>query len=104
MKPYIQIYMIDNGYLAQEMATDGTVYRAVYLKDINMETLLSMAATDHEAVLRGIIRSADGKIAAIKAVRTYIRTNNMDRSDGLKDVKDFVEAVRSDWPISQWRA
>lgn len=101
MKEYITIYMIDNGFLAVEKDHDGQPFRSVYLKDINMDQLVGLQEVDHEAVLRALIKTADGKIAAIKAVRTYIRSYGLDRSDGLKDVKDYVEALRSDWP-SQW--
>jgi len=95
MKKYITIYQIDNGYLAQEHTADGDVFRAVYLKDVDLDRLVNMHE-DHEAMLRSLVMSMpdNGKITAIKAVREYIRTHKLDRSDGLKDVKDYVESIR----------
>ena len=100
MKQFITIYMIDNGYLALENANDGSVFRSVFLEQINMDQLLELQP-NNDKILRAIIMSADNKINAIKAVRNYIRNNGNFRSDGLKDVKDYVELIRSDW-TSQW--
>ena len=87
MKKYITIYMLENGYLAQEHTDTGGVFRSVFLKDISIDRLLSFSH-DHQT--------------AIKAVRTYIRDNHVDMSDGLKDVKDYVESVR-EWPYPACR-
>jgi hypothetical protein len=102
MKKYITIFMLENGYLAQEHTDTGGVFRSVYLKDISIDRLLLLTG-DHGAVLKAIVMSAERKIPAIRAVREYIREQGLvDRSDGLKDVKDYVESIRSDWPNTGW--
>jgi hypothetical protein len=107
MKKYITIFMLENGYLAQEHTDTGGVFRSVYLKDISIDRLLSFTgdhiAIDHEAVLRSLVGTFDDdlKITAIKAVRNYCIDNKYDAYRGLKDAKDYVESSRPRW-ASRW--
>ena len=101
MKTVATVSQIENGFLVTEYETG----RTFYLKEFTMDLLQTVAPkmVDHEAAIRVIIFGTDGnaKIQAIKAVRDYCINNNYDKYRGLRDAKDYVEAVRNDW-YSQW--
>lgn len=95
MKAIAVVFQIDNGYLIVEEDT----HRTLYLKDFSFEALTADPPVDHERVLRELVFAIpeSQKIAAIKAVRDYCITKNYDAYSFLKDAKDYVERIRTDW-------
>ena len=92
-----QVIRIANGFLV----VDYNSGEQHYISHFNLEALLLAAATpteaDHELKLRRMVLNfprAFGKIPAIKAVRQYCSDNKWDKYYGLKDAKDYVEALR----------
>jgi len=98
MNPVAVIFKINNGYLVTTV--DGDQGEAVYLKEFSLALLAAAPPmVDHEAALRVLVFEQDGnaKITAIKAVRDYCINKNYDKYRGLKDAKDYVERIRTDW-------
>jgi hypothetical protein len=89
------VFKIDNGFLVVEEGTHSTIY----LKDFSFEALTANPPVDHERVLREIVFAIpnNNKILAIKSVRDYCINKNYDAYRGLKDAKDYVERIRTDW-------
>lgn len=93
---YAVVFKIENGYIVTEVVGD----RTIYLKDFSLDALInSTLPVDHEAMLAEIVfkTPADKKIHAIKDVRNYCIDKNYDKYCGLKDAKDYVERIRTDW-------
>lgn len=95
MQAIAVVFKIDNGYLVVEEDT----HRTVFLKEFSLAALVADPPVDHEAALRTLVMAedADRKITAIKAVRDYCIKNNVNWYVGLKDAKDYVERIRTDW-------
>jgi hypothetical protein len=89
------VSQIENGYLVTEYSTG----RSLYLKDFSIEALMTDLPVNHEAVLRTLVLGLpnNNKIMAIKTVRDYCINNNYDAYCGLRDAKDYVERIRTDW-------
>jgi len=99
MNPVAVVFQISNGYLLVE--TDGD--RATYLgEDFDISRI--NVTPNHEAALKTLVFNApsNNKISAIKAVRDYCIKNNVNWYVGLKDAKDYVERVRTDWYCGSW--
>ena len=95
MKALAVVFQIDNGYLVVEEDT----HRTLYLKDFSLEALMADLPVNHEAVLRELVFALpnNNKIMAIKTVRDYCINKNYDAYRGLRDAKDYVERIRTDW-------
>lgn len=92
-----QIRKINNGYVVVDYAT-GEEH---FLKHFNLQVLLELAdrptEADHEFAVRRLVLNFPrgfGKIPAIKAVREYCSAHKFDKYYGLRDAKDYVEALR----------
>lgn len=94
MKAIAVVFQIDNGFIFVEEDT----HRTIYVKDFSLDTLPD-APVNHEAVLRTLVMShdSDRKLTAIKLVRDYCIDKNYDAYRGLRDAKDYVERIRTDW-------
>lgn len=98
-----QIIRIANGFLVVDYNT-GEQH---YIEHFNLQWLIEGVnkPTDeyHERALRTMVLGfprGTGKIPAIKAVREYCSENKFDKYYGLRDAKDYVEALRDD---EYWR-